>query len=126
VTVATDPDGSPLLLTSRLSGHTANMEREPADLRTDLGGAEALVEAEPGALAHLNEDHREALELYATGLAGASPGAWRASGLDPEGLDLMLGDQTARVVFPQRVNHPKELRQVLRNLADQVRRDLAS
>src|SRR5918998_1180497 len=29
VTVATDPDGSPLLLTSRLSGHTANMEREP-------------------------------------------------------------------------------------------------
>ena len=204
VTVATDPDGSPLLLTSRLSGHTANMEREPrvsillaqtgkgdplahprltvmgraertgeerirarflarhpkaelyadfadfsfwrvsiagghlnggfaraaglssADLSTDLGGAEALVEAEPGALAHLNEDHREALELYATGLAGASPGAWRASGLDPEGLDLMLGDGTARVVFPQRVNHPKELRQVLRNLADQVRRDLAS
>src|SRR3712207_2722011 len=29
VTVATDLDGSPLLLTSRLSGHTANMEREP-------------------------------------------------------------------------------------------------
>lgn len=204
VTVATDPDGSPLLLTSRLSGHTANMEREPrvsillaqtgkgdplahprltvigraertgeprvrarflarhpkaelyadfadfsfwrveiagghlnggfaraaslsaADLRTDLLGAEALVEAEAGALAHMNEDHREALELYATGLAGAAPGAWRTTGLDPEGIDLMLGDRTARVVFPQRVNHPKELRLLLKNLADQARNDLAS
>jgi putative heme iron utilization protein len=204
VTVATDPDGSPLLLTSRLSGHTVNMEREPrvsillaqtgkgdplahprltvmgraerteeprararflarhpkaelyasfpdfsfwrveiagghlnggfaraaglaaADLRVDLLGAEALVEAEAGALAHMNEDHREALELYATGLAGAAPGAWRTTGLDPEGIDLMLGDQTARVAFPQRVNHPKELRQVLRNLADRARRNLAS
>ena len=204
VTVATDHDGSPLLLTSRLSGHTANMEREPrvsillaqtgkgdplahprltvmgraertgeprvrarflarhpkaelyasfpdfsfwrveiagghlnggfaraaglsaADLRTDLAGAEGLVEAEAGALAHMNEDHREALELYATGLSGAAPGAWRTTGLDPEGIDLMLGDQTARVAFPQRVNHPKELREVLRNLADQARRNLAS
>jgi hypothetical protein len=74
----------------------------------------------------MNEDHREALELYATGLSGAAPGAWRTTGLDPEGIDLMLGDQTARVVFPQRVNHPKELRRVLRNLADQARRNLAS
>jgi putative heme iron utilization protein len=204
VTVATDPDGSPLLLTSRLSGHTANMEREPrvsilfaqtgkgdplahprltvtgragrtgeprvrarflarhpkaelyadfadfsfwrveiagghlnggfaraaslsaADLRTDLSGAEALVEAEAGALAHMNEDHREALELYATGLAGADPGAWRTTGLDPEGIDLMLGDQTARVAFPGRVNHPKELRLILKDLADRARNDLAS
>jgi heme iron utilization protein len=204
VTVATDLDGSPLLLTSRLSGHTANMEREPrvsillaqtgkgdplahprltvtgragrtgeprvrarflarhpkaelyadfadfsfwrveiagghlnggfaraaslsaADLRTDLSGAEALVEAEVGALAHMNEDHREALELYATGLAGAAPGAWRTTGLDPEGIDLMLGDQTARVAFPGRVNHPKELRRILKDLADRARNDLAS
>ena len=204
VTVATDPDGSPLLLTSRLSGHTANMEREPrvsillaqtgkgdplahprltvtgragrtgeprvrarflarhpkaelyadfadfsfwrleitgghlnggfaraaslsaADLRTNLSGAEALVEAEAGALAHMNEDHREALELYATGLAGAAPGAWRTTGLDPEGIDLMLGDQTARVAFPGRVNHPKELRLILKDLADRARNDLAS
>src|SRR5215212_8528437 len=29
VTIATDSDGSPLLLTSRLSGHTANLERDP-------------------------------------------------------------------------------------------------
>src|SRR3954470_10219506 len=29
VTVATDIDGSPLILTSRLSGHTANLERDP-------------------------------------------------------------------------------------------------
>jgi putative heme iron utilization protein len=74
----------------------------------------------------MNEDHREALELYATGLAGAAPGAWRTTGLDPEGIDLMLGDQTARVAFPGRVNHPKELRLILKDLADRARNDLAS
>src|SRR3712207_5517068 len=29
VTVATDPDGAPLLLMSRLSGHTRNLEADP-------------------------------------------------------------------------------------------------
>jgi len=203
VTVATDLDGSPLLLTSRLSSHTANLEREPRmsillaqtgkgdplahprltvvgraertaeprvrtrflarhpkaelyadfadfsfwrveilgghlnggfaraatlraeDLRTDLTGAEALMEAEPSAVAHMNEDHGEALELYATRLAGASPGSWRTTGLDPEGIDLMLGDQTARIVFPVRVTNPEKLRHTLKNLAQNARESLA-
>lgn len=84
---------------------------------TALEGAEALVAAEQGALGHLNEDHADALQLYATRLAGAGDGQWRATGLDPEGLDLACGDRTARVAFPHRIEEPAGLRKILVELA---------
>ena len=199
VTVATDHDGSPLLLTSRLSAHTQNLEQDPrasillaeggkgdplahprltvvgraertsdervrerflarhpkaklyagfgdfsfwrleitaghlnggfarakdltaAEIRTDLTEAEALVAAEASAIEHMNADHREALALYATRLAGAPKAEWRATGLDPEGLDLAAGDRTARVPFDGRVTGPGELRQMLKAMADRAR-----
>ncbi len=199
VTVATDADGSPLLLMSRLSAHTHNLEADPrasillaeggkgdplahprltvigraertpeprmrarflarhpkaklyadfadfafwrlvvvaghlnggfaraatvaaSDLLTDLAGAEELLAAEPGALAHMNEDHREALALYATRLAGEPPGDWRASGIDPEGIDLLAGDHTTRVPFPEPVRTAAALRGNLKELADRAR-----
>jgi putative heme iron utilization protein len=174
VTVATDCDGSPLLLMSRLAAHTGNLEADPraslllaqggkgdplahprltimgrvartdeprvrarflarhpkanlyasfADfsfwrmhaagahlnggfaramtlsaeqILTDLSGAEEIARIEESAVAHMNEDHREALSLYATALAGMPPGDWRTTGLDPEGIDLAAGDLTAR------------------------------
>lgn len=200
VTVATDHDGSPLLLTSRLSAHTQNLERDPRaslllaqggkgdplahprltvigraerttaehvrrrflarqpkaqlyagfgdfsfwrleiegghlnggfararelaadELRTDLSGAEELVAAEESAIAHLNADHREALALYATRLAGAPKGAWRATGLDPEGLDLAAGERALRVPFGRRVTGADALRRLLKEMADTARR----
>jgi putative heme iron utilization protein len=199
VTVATDADGSPLLLMSRLSAHTLNLEADPRasillaeggkgdplahprltvlgraertgeprarerflarhpkaklyadfgdfsfwrlavegghlnggfaraatlaapDLLTDLSGADALVAAEAGALAHMNEDHREALNLYATRLAGEPAAEWRASGLDPEGIDLQAGDRTARVAFPHPVRDAAALRATLVALAGRAR-----
>ena len=163
VNVATDVDGSPLILVSRLSTHTANLEvdgrsslllastgkgdplahprltllgsfaqiarddpelprlrrrflaRHPkselyagfgdfsfwrlqtvsahlnggfaraadltaADVTTDIAGAENLIEAEAGAIAHMNDDHAEAVRLYATKLLGGEDGAWRLTG----------------------------------------------
>ena len=199
VTVATDCDGSPLLLMSRLAAHTGNLEGDPraslllaqvgrgdplahprltvigrvarteeprvrsrflarhpkanlyagfgdfsfwrmditgahlnggfaramalssAQLRTDLSGAEDLIEMEPSALAHVNEDHREALALYATRLAKMPPGDWRASGFDPDGMDLAVGDATARVDFDRRVQTGMDLRKVLRDMAERAR-----
>jgi hypothetical protein len=91
------------------------------DLLTDLSGADALVAAEAGALAHMNEDHREALNLYATRLAGEPAAEWRASGLDPEGIDLQAGDRTARVAFPQPVRDAAALRATLVALAGRAR-----
>jgi len=69
----------------------------------------------------MNADHADAIALYAERLAGAAPGAWRASGVDPEGLDLINGDATARVLFPQPVRTPAEARAALVALALQAR-----
>jgi len=204
VNVATDADGSPLILISRLSTHTANLEidgrasllladvgrgdplahprltllgtfaqigredrQEPrvrrrflarhpkselyagfgdfsfwrlavvsahlnagfgraADLKAaevimDITGAEDLIEAETGSIAHMNADHAEAIRLYAVKLCGAEDGAWRLTGLDPEGLDLALGDATLRLPFPERVTTAAQLRKVLVDLAAKAR-----
>jgi heme iron utilization protein len=92
-----------------------------ADVMTDLSGAESLLEAEPEAVAHMNEDHAEAVRLYATRLLGAEDGAWRLTGLDPEGADLALGDLTLRLAFPRRLTTREDLRQTLVALATKAR-----
>lgn len=200
VNVATDSDGAPVILVSRLSTHTANLEADPrasvllaatgkgdplayprltligsfsrvprddrneprlrrrflaqhpkaelyagfgdfsfwrlevvsahlnggfaraADLKaaevlTDISGADDLIEAEAGAVAHMNADHAGAVRLYATKLLGAQDGAWRLTGLDPEGLDLACGDAMTRLSFHQRVATAQQLRKVLVDLA---------
>jgi putative heme iron utilization protein len=204
VNVATDIDGSPLILVSRLATHTANLEcdaraslllvtsgrgdplahprltvlgtfapitrsteaeprirrrflaRHPkselyagfgdfsfwrlsvasahlnagfaraADLRgeeitTDLSRAESLLAAEEGAVTHMNNDHADAVRLYATKLLGAEDGAWRLTGLDPDGLDLALGDATLRLPFAERVTNAEGLRKVVVALAAAAR-----
>lgn len=197
VTVATDIDGSPLVLLSGLSAHSANLDEDPrtsillaatgkgdplahprltvvgrmertaeprvrrrflarhpkAELYADFpdfgfrrlaverahlnGGfaraarlaatdllttaTDAVVEGEPGALAHMNEDHLEAIGLYATRLGGAPPGPWRATGIDPDGIDMATGDLTARTMFPRRVENMGDVRRALVELAAAVR-----
>src|SRR5579872_6846755 len=200
VNVATDVDGSPLILISRLSTHTANLEqdrraslllasigrgdplahprltvlgdfapvaredaREPrlrrrflnrhpkselyagfadfsfwrmnvvsahlnagfaraADLRateliTDVADAGDLIAAEADAIEHMNNDHAAAVRLCATRLLGAVDGAWLLSGIDPDGIDLCLGDTTLRLAFPHRVTSAEALRTMLVDLA---------
>jgi heme iron utilization protein len=204
VNVATDSDGSPLILVSRLSTHTANLEansrasvllavagkgdplahprltvlgrfiqvahddpdeprlrrrflaRHPkaelyagfadfalwrlvmesahlvagfgraadlaaADVMTDISNATELIEAEASAIAHMNEDHAEAVQLYATKLLGEETGPWRVTGVDPEGIDLALGDALLRLPFRERVTTARQLREVLADLAKQAR-----
>ena len=204
VNVATDVDGSPLILISRLSSHTANLEndgrasllfasvgrgdplayprltvlgtftpvarqdaREPrlrrrflarhpkselyagfadfsfwhlevvsahlnggfgraadlkaSDVLTDVADAEDLVEAEASAVAHMNKDHAEAVGLYATKLLGAEGGRWQLTGIDPEGLDLALGDATLRLAFPERVSTAEQMRKIVVDLAKAAR-----
>ena len=204
VNVATDADGSPMILVSRLSTHTANLEadgrasillaetgkgdplahprltvlgamtrvareaadearlrrrflaRHPkselyagfadfsfwrmgvvsahlnggfaraadltaADVLTDMAGADELVAAEEGAVAHMNADHAEATRLYATKLLGAEDGQWRITGIDPDGVDMGLGDRTLRLPFKQRLTTATEMREALVALAKEAR-----
>ena len=69
----------------------------------------------------MNDDHREALSLYATKLLGEADGPWRPTGIDPEGMDLAAGDRTARLTFEQPIKTPGELRSVLVTLAAKAR-----
>jgi putative heme iron utilization protein len=93
----------------------------PAQFLTDLGDADALLDAEQGVIDHMNADHRDALNLYATSLLGAAPGDWRCTGCDPDGLDLADGATALRLDFPRRIVTPGALRQTLVELAAQAR-----
>jgi putative heme iron utilization protein len=104
-----------------VAGFGRIVDLKAEEVLTDLTGAKMLLEAEADVVAHMNEDHKDALRLYATKLLGAPDGEWRATGCDPEGLDLRLGRAGLRLPFPQRVDGPGPLRTILRQLADQAR-----
>ena len=104
-----------------VAGFGRIVDLAPSDILLDLSGAEAMVAAEPQVVAHMNADHAEAMRLYATKLLGAPDGEWRCAGCDPEGLDLQNGRATLRLNFPQWINGPGVLRQVLKQLADRAR-----
>lgn len=94
---------------------------KPAEVLTDISDASDLIAAEQSAVAHMNEDHKEALSLYATKVLGADPGDWRCSGIDPAGMDLCGDNVVLRLEFPERVTTAAALRQVLVKLATAAR-----
>jgi putative heme iron utilization protein len=110
------PTGSHLV-----AGFGRIVDLMPNQFLTEIGHAAALIEAEQGAIEHMNADHREAMNLYATKLLGAEASDWRCTGIDPEGIDMQAGQATLRLDFPERVNGPGELRKMLVQLADEAR-----
>jgi heme iron utilization protein len=92
-----------------------------ADVMLDVSGVAALAEAEAGIVAHMNEDHAEAVGLYATRLLGQQAAAWRMTGIDPEGCDLRAENRTARLVFERRIATAGEAREALVALAKKAR-----
>ncbi|MEN5084218.1 DUF2470 domain-containing protein [Bosea sp. TWI1241] len=91
------------------------------DLLSDAASAAALAEAEAGAVEHMNADHAEAIRLYATALLGARDGAWRLTGIDPDGADLALGDTVLRLPFDTPVADAGAMREALVGLARKAR-----
>jgi putative heme iron utilization protein len=89
---------------------------------TVIEDAADLLAAEVSAVAHMNEDHREAIGLFAMRLLGAETGEWKVIGIDPDGCDLMAGETVRRLDFPQRVISAADLRKTLVALVDMARR----
>ena len=104
-----------------VAGFGRIVDLRPEDLLTPVADAAELVAAEPEILAHMNADHADTCRLYATRLLGASDGAWRCVGCDPDGLELQLDRTALRLAFQERVRSPGVLRQVLKDLADRAR-----
>jgi putative heme iron utilization protein len=84
--------------------------------------APALAAAEAEIVAHMNEDHADAVRLYATALLGQPDGAWVLTGVDPEGADLRCGGHVARLDFATPVHDPATARSELVRLVKEARR----
>ncbi|MEM9148226.1 MAG: DUF2470 domain-containing protein [Pseudomonadota bacterium] len=78
-------------------------------------------EMEAGAVAHMNEDHSDAVSLYATVLLALEPADWQLACMDLEGLDIVAGDRAKRLWFDPPLTSPDDLRPRLVQLAKQAR-----
>ncbi len=67
----------------------------------DLSGpaAPALAAREADVVEHMNDDHADAIALYARVLLGLDGDGWVMTGVDAEGADLRLGGRVARLPF---------------------------
>ncbi len=81
----------------------------------------ALVESEAGIIEHMNDDHADALDLYATRLLGRSGTGWRMTGIDADGCDLRREGETARLDFETRIEDAEAARRELVRLVKQAR-----
>jgi heme iron utilization protein len=104
-----------------VAGFGRIVDLKPQQFLSDISDADALLEAEQGAIDHMNADHRDAMNLYATRLLGADAADWRCTGCDPDGIDMQAGTTTLRLNFPRRIVSPAALRQMLKEFADQAR-----
>lgn len=104
-----------------VAGFGRIIDLKPEQFLTGTDDAAELIEAEQDAVEHMNKEHREALNLYATKLLGGETAEWRCTGCDPEGLDMQAGATTLRLEFPSRVTAAGELRKTLVRLADEAR-----
>ncbi len=87
----------------------------------DAKAAKAIAAAAPGIIAHMNDDHADAVENYATRLLGRSGGGWRMIGVDPDGADLALEGRRARLGFDEMAENVAQVRDRLVQMAGQAR-----
>jgi hypothetical protein len=83
--------------------------------------AHGLADAEPEIIRHMNDDHADALDLYASKLLGLGGGPWSMTGIDAEGLDLRHAGRVARLGFDDPLRSVGEVRKVLVDLAAHAR-----
>ena len=88
-------------------------ELSPSDILSEAACLDALAEVEAGAVAHMNEDHGDAIDLYVGAALGRPASGWSLAALDPEGLDLVKGDETTRFWFAEPLREASDLRPVL-------------
>lgn len=81
----------------------------------------ALMEAEAEIIEHMNTDHADAVQLYATRLLNRPGGDWKLCGVDPEGADLIHAGEIARLPFDKPVTDAEGARVELVRLVKRAR-----
>jgi putative heme iron utilization protein len=83
--------------------------------------AEGLAQSEADILEHMNADHADAVQLYATKLMGLAGEGWTMTGIDSEGIDLRRGGTVARLSFDEPLRAAGDARKVLVTLVGKAR-----
>lgn len=109
-----------IVRTSLNGGFGKAFAPEASDIVCDTTGLEQLEAAEAGAVSHMNEDHADAVDRYAASV-GAKESGWKLACVDPEGIDMVSGDATARLWFEQPLRTPDDLHKTLVAIARQLR-----
>lgn len=91
------------------------------ELMSNVSDAADLIAAEESILQHMNDDHAEAVRLYATRLAKRDEGAWRMISLDPEGFEVAAAGDMVRISFGERISTSRSVHQALVRLAQDAR-----
>jgi hypothetical protein len=88
----------------------------------DLAAPESrIAEAEDDIVAHMNDDHVEAMRLYVKHLHGVAAERVAMLGCDVEGFDLLADGRLFRCTFPAPVTHAGQAREAFALLASQAR-----
>jgi hypothetical protein len=90
------------------------------NIRFDCNDCDDLIDAEAEIIAHMNDEHLDAVQLYAQ-LAGAKKPNWNMTGIDPEAIDLRAGGAVLRLEFKATVSNCDAARSALAGLAKQAR-----
>jgi putative heme iron utilization protein len=80
-----------------------------------------LTESEEAIVSHMNEDHADAVQLYAGKLLGLAGGDWRMTGIDAEGIDLRQAGRVARLAFDAPLSAASDARKMLVTLVGKAR-----
>lgn len=83
--------------------------------------ADEMTALEEGAIAHMNEDHEDAIQRFAAKRLGANPGGWKITGIDPDGADLRREEEVLRLPFDTPVYTAGALRKLLSDLGAQTK-----
>ena len=83
----------------------------------------AMTESQRGICEHMNEDHSDALDLYARSLLKRRGEGWRMVGIDADGADLCRGKRFARLHFSNDITGPLEARNALVRMVAEARQN---
>src|SRR3954451_13673437 len=94
----------------------------PGDrVKLEEGRSETLLQSEREVIEHMNNDHADAVQLYAGRILGRAGSGWIMTGLDPEGCDLRRGAEVARLPFENEVHDTESARIELIRLVRRAR-----
>lgn len=104
-----------------VGGFAAALWVSKDEAAVESNAAQAMADCESAVIEHMNANHADAIALFANKLLGKRGKAWKMIGIDPDGLDLKLKNNFARLNFDEPVHDAAACRAMLVELAEKAR-----